>query len=107
MPMPSHRRVITGRELRWVLTDYLFGARVMSLRALVDALEADGFLVSGRPSKVVSDALRWEVRRGRVVRLGRGKYAAGSMPKQTLSWRRARVRAIRAERCVSEPWRAA
>lgn len=90
------RHVIAGRELRWVLTIYLFDERVMSIQALVAALARDGFTVLGRPSKVVSDALRWEIRRGRVVRLGRGRYGAGRMPKQTLSWRRARVRELRA-----------
>jgi len=90
------RHFIAGRELRWVLTVYLFEGRTMSVQALVRALEDDGFAVLGRPSKVVSDALRWEIRRGRVVRLGRGRYAAGRMPKQTLSWRRARVRELKA-----------
>ncbi len=33
-----------------------------------------GFDLGGRASKIISDALRWETRRGRVVRVGRGRY---------------------------------
>ncbi len=33
-----------------------------------------GFDLGGRASKIISDALRWETRRGRVIRIGRGRY---------------------------------
>jgi hypothetical protein len=94
----SERPLIEGRHLRWILTVFLFRHRVLTLKELVALVERNGFRVGGRPSKTVSDALRWEIRRDRVIRIGRGRYAAGSMPRSTLSWRRARVRALRAER---------
>ena len=46
-------------------------------------MEAAGFRITGRPGKVVSDHLRAEVNRGRVVRLGRGRYRAGVIPGST------------------------
>ena len=63
-------------------------------------LDDAGFILPGRASKEISDSLRWEVGRSRVRRLGRGRYAAGSMPGSTR--RRIRKRAgqlrVRAER---------
>src|SRR4051812_44221860 len=74
---------IGGRDLRWVLTGYLRQAGELSVREMVEALEVDGYDVLRRPSKVVSDALRWEIRWGRVVRLRRGVYAFGRIPRAT------------------------
>lgn len=54
-----------------------------TVEQLVDAMGAKGIEVLGRPSKEISDALRTEVSRGRVVRLERGTYRAGSMPEST------------------------
>ena len=98
--MQDHQepQLIDGRYLRWLLTVCLFDHRVLTLGEMLVLIERHGFRVRGRPSKTVSDALRWEMRRGRVVRLGRGRYAAGSMPRSTLSWQRARVRRLRVER---------
>jgi hypothetical protein len=77
---------ISGLDLRYALTTLLLRARVpLTVPELVRALEREGFAVWGRPSKEVSDALRWEVGRGRVVRVRRGVYMAGKMPKQTRS----------------------
>lgn len=102
--MPHHRehlQPIVGRHLRWLLTVCLFDHQLLSLRELLTAVEHYGFGIERRPSKTVSDALRWEMRRGRVVRLGRGRYAAGTMPRSTLSWRRARVDELRRMRGVA------
>ncbi len=90
------RPQIVGLELRYLLTTLLLeaGSR-MTLDALVDAVAHEGFVLRGRPSKVVSDALRWEIGRGRVVRHGRGIYAPGTMPRQTKSRIRRRVRLLR------------
>jgi hypothetical protein len=63
-------RCIAGLQLRYFLTLHLFDAGESSIGDLVAAVERHGFSLDGRPSKVVSDALRWEVRRGRVVRRG-------------------------------------
>ena len=94
---------LAGRPLRYVLIELLRSARpsmqnpsgAMTVAQLVTALQAEGFALPGRPSKVISDALRWEVRRGRVVRLERGVYRFVHAPKSTRSRIRRRVRSIR------------
>jgi hypothetical protein len=91
MAVHPEPRLIAGRELRYVLTLTLMHAGSLTVRELVGAVERRGFSLGGRPSKTVSDALRWEIRRGRVVRVGRGRYATGSIPRSTRSWIRARV----------------
>lgn len=79
-------------DLRYVLTIVLLDAgRPLSTSELLTAVRAAGRDVSGRASKTVSDALRWEVRRGRVVRVGRSQYAPGTMPRSTQWWIRRRV----------------
>ena len=55
----------------------------MTVPEIVAGVEAFGLPVPGRSSKTVSDALRWEVRKGRVVRLDRSRYRTGSMPRST------------------------
>ncbi|HEX4903780.1 MAG TPA: hypothetical protein VFV42_13260 [Acidimicrobiales bacterium] len=85
-----------GITLRYVLTDVLVrSGGPLTVPELVRAVERDGFSVHGRPSKAVSDALRWEIGRGRVRRVARGVYAAGHMPKQTRSRIRRRVADLR------------
>jgi hypothetical protein len=77
---------LSGLDLRYALTTALLRAGVpLTVPELVRALERDGFTLWGRPSKAVADALRWEIGRGRVVRVRRGVYLVGSMPKQTRS----------------------
>ena len=77
---------LSGMELRYALTTVLLRAGVpLTVPELVRALERDGFTCWGRSSKAVSDALRWEIGRGRVVRVRRGLYVFGHMPKQTRS----------------------
>ncbi len=88
LPYPAHpvwRRLVGGLELRYVLTDRICSPdrAEWTVAELVDSLGDSGFLLTGRPSKQVSDALRWEIGRGRVHRVGRGRYRAGSMPGAT------------------------
>ena len=90
LPRCMAPRSIAGLHLRYFLTLHLFDAGESSIGDLVAAVERQGFRPGSRPSKIVSDALRWEVRRGRVVRRGRGRYAPGTMPRQTRSWMRQR-----------------
>ena len=63
---------VTGRGLRFVMLHEIRRRRVMTVAELVDTLNAEGYELGGRASKVVSDALRWEVARGRVIRRARG-----------------------------------
>jgi hypothetical protein len=65
-----------------VLTSYI-DAGYTTVRAMVGKLAADGYTVWGRASKVVSDALRWEIRNGRVVRIRRGVYGINRIPRST------------------------
>jgi hypothetical protein len=83
---------LVGIQLRYELCVCLLDARApLNIADLVARIEAKGFAVEGRASKTVSDALRWEVRRGRVVNTGRGRYARGSMPRSTEWWIRTHV----------------
>lgn len=89
---------LSGLDLRYALTTVLLRAGVpLTVPELVHALERDGFRSWERPSKAVSDALRWEIGRGRVVRVRRGVYVVGAMPKQTRSRITRRVADLRSE----------
>jgi hypothetical protein len=74
---------VRGTDLRYLLTTYLFDHGTATVDELVDSMTYQGFDIGGRPSKSVSDALRWEVQRGRVVRCNRAQYCAGFMPRAT------------------------
>ena len=74
---------LRGIELRYVLTWELWLHGPSTIADLMDALAWHGFCVKGRASKVISDALRWEIERGRVYRLGRGRYGPADMPRAT------------------------
>lgn len=82
-----------GMHLRWALLEVLADHRgglttgELTTGELVRELERRGWSLEGsRPGKAVSDALRWEVRRGRVVQVGRGRYRVGRIPR-TSEWR--------------------
>jgi hypothetical protein len=80
---PPSPMVLRGTLLRYVLIRLLQLSSPLTIPQLVAGLQKWGFAVEGRPSKTVSDALRWERRRGRVERRGRGRYIAGDMPRST------------------------
>jgi hypothetical protein len=86
---------LRGIELRYVLTMYLSQHGPATITEMIDALTCHGFCVSGRASKAVSDALRWEIERGRVYRLGRGRYRSAYIPHATEYRIINRVRALR------------
>jgi hypothetical protein len=77
------RHRLQGLELRYILTMYLVQHGPKTVNELIDAIRWQGFDVDGRASKQVSDALRWERRRGRVRRLARGLYGPGFLPRAT------------------------
>ena len=78
---------IHGLGLRELLVLILLDQRTpMTVSALVAAVEYRGFRIQGRPGKVVSDQLRYEVARERVEHCGRGVYAAGIVTRQA-RWR--------------------
>lgn len=79
----AEKRILRGIELRYVLTHNLDVHGAASINDMLELLESQNFAVVGNPSKAVSDALRWELRRGRVRRLRRGVYGPGAMPRST------------------------
>lgn len=97
---------LSGRELRYTLTLTLLDAdRPLGVADLAVALAQQGRTTPGRTGKDISDALRWEVRRGRAVRLGRNRYVAGEIPRSTIHWMRTTVAGTRPRRAVAPTWR--
>jgi hypothetical protein len=83
--------------LRYLLTTLLAEAgRDLSVAELVARCKGEGVVFRGRASKIVSDALRWEINWGRVARVRRGVYRFARMPRSTRSWIARRVRDLRA-----------
>ncbi len=69
---PADHPPLRGRGLRWVLLDELKRRTQLTVAAMARILADHGFhLGAGRASKLISDALRWEVRRGRITILAR------------------------------------
>jgi hypothetical protein len=58
--MNAKKRCLRGTELRYVPTMQLFNDGPSTVADLANALAAQGFHISGRASKSISDALRWE-----------------------------------------------
>jgi len=89
------RHLLQGIELRYALTMYLLQHGPTTVKDLIEAMQWQGFEIRGRASKHVSDALRWERRRGRVRRLARGLYGPGYVPRATEYRIHQRVMALR------------
>jgi hypothetical protein len=86
---------VAGTELRHAICVCLLRAQSpLTVPEVVAGVEALGCSVPGRPSKSISDAVRWEVRKGRVVRLGRSLYQIGSMPRSTEWWMRRKIASL-------------
>ena len=86
------RGELRGQPLRYLLTTLLSEAGgPLTVPELVTRCESEGVVFRGRASKIVSDALRWEIGWGRVVRIRRGVYRFASMPRSTQHWIARRV----------------
>ena len=82
---PPPEPPLRGRALRFVLVDEMLRRHDMTVAEMVTVLVDEyGFDLGGRASKVISDALRWEVRRGRVARLARGRYRFARASRSTV-----------------------
>ena len=91
--MTGDQRVLYGRRLRYAAAVALFEAqRPVTLEELARVLREDGFSVRGEPRKAVSDALRWELHKGRAIRTERGRYQTLGLARSTVRWMRAQVR---------------
>ncbi|HEX3287863.1 MAG TPA: hypothetical protein VHT50_25155 [Mycobacterium sp.] len=93
----TNARLLRGIELRYVLTMNLALHGKATIPDLIETLEYQGFAVPGHASKVVSDGLRWEMRRDRVRRVRRGLYCRGQMPRSTEQYIHNRYLALREE----------
>ncbi|WP_436792514.1 hypothetical protein [Actinospongicola halichondriae] len=89
---------------RYLLTDRITGppSRVWRVAELVDDLRAAGFALDDAPSRMISNLLRAEVARGRVVRVGWGRYGPGTIPGSTRRRIRNRAGAARAAVAAAE-----
>lgn len=87
--------MLRGTDLRYVLTMHLARHGRSSVGELVAALTRHGFAAPAPSNKSISDALRWELRRDRVRRRGRGIYGPGAMPRGTEHRIRTRELALR------------
>src|SRR5690606_19404409 len=93
---------IRGWELRFVLTVMLAEVGgVVTIRQMEAQLVRDGYSLVGRPSRVISDALRLEIEKGRVRRVARGRYRFVGMSKTTESRFRNGARRVRAMRAFA------
>jgi hypothetical protein len=93
---------LRGIELRYVLTWHLALHGRASIAELVEVLAFHGFDVDDPAGKSISDALRWERRRGRVCHLAWGVYGPGCLPRGTEHRIHQRVLALRTEANRSE-----
>jgi hypothetical protein len=81
-----------GRMFRYRLTLLLRDARrPLTVAEIVADLEGLGVEIRGRPGKTVSDALRWEIGKGRVRRVAPSTYAFVAMPASTGRWMHAQL----------------
>ncbi len=87
---------LRGIELRYVLTMHLARHGRSAIRELLDALAFHGFTTDSPANKSVSDALRWERRRGRVRHIRYGVYGPGEIPRGTEHRIRQRELSLRA-----------
>ena len=77
------RLLLRGRALRFVLVNELARHRTLTVAEMVTIVRRYRFDLGGRESKIISDALRWELARGRVVKVARGVYRYGKIPCST------------------------
>jgi hypothetical protein len=91
----ERRTELRGTDLRYCLMTLLQDHGPASIGELRRRLERDGLRVRGAaPNKTIADALRHELGKGRVQRIGRGRYASGARPARTVRRHRARHRSL-------------
>ncbi len=89
---------LRGKNLRYSLLTLLWRHGPATIAELRGRLESLGLVVGGRdPNKTIGDVLCWELEKGRVRRLSRGRYAALPRPDTTTRRHRDRLRDLVAE----------
>ncbi len=94
----QQRSQLRGRALRFVLVNELARHHTLTVAEMVSVVRRYRFDLGGRESKIISDALRWELARGRVIKVARGVYRYGKTPPSTA--RRIRIFAAAALRWI-------
>jgi GNAT superfamily N-acetyltransferase len=90
---------IYGLPLRYLACIALRKARrPLSVAEIVEAIQAEGWDLGDQPNKLVADAIRWEVRKRRILKVARGRYRYGRMPRSTEWWMQNQVASIRSAR---------
>ncbi|HEY6531779.1 MAG TPA: hypothetical protein VIY72_05725 [Acidimicrobiales bacterium] len=87
---------VGGLDLRHavlVVLDRRFGLPRTVEQILEDLADAGLRPDADRPGKALADAVRWEIRRGRIERAGWGVYRLGRVPDSTMWRARRRMRA--------------
>jgi hypothetical protein len=72
---------------RAIMNQLLVSAEVLTPGEIAKRIERAGHVIPGYPAKVVADALRNEVRRGRVQKIDRGHYALATGLASATLWR--------------------
>ena len=99
MQMLNYLDRIYGLPLRYLACITLRRARrPMSVAEIVRTIQSDGWDLGDQPNKLVADAIRWEVRKRRILKVARGRYCYGRMPRSTEWWMQNQVAAIRSAR---------
>ena len=84
IPRPPEQPEVTGLSLRYAALLVMDGVREpTSVQAIALAIERLGVRVPDRKGKWVSDALRCEHRRGRILRVGRDQYVGTRLAERT------------------------
>jgi len=82
----AHLVPVRGIDLRYAVLLVLHrrSGRTLSVAEILDDLADRGVWPGGpRAGKAVADAMRWEVRRGRIERVDLGHYRLGRLPDTT------------------------
>lgn len=88
---------LRGINLRsWLVLELADTNGPVTVAELIGRVRMSGLRVEGRASKTISDALRWEVLRGRAVRLARGRYSIGRLARSTRHRMQHRLQACQA-----------
>lgn len=100
----SYRPEVTGILLRYAVIVVMHGVtRPATVGQIVDAIERLGVEVPERKGKWVSDALRTEHKKGRVIRVGHNRYVGTEIPRSTY-YRARRSLRDHQQRVIDREW---
>ena len=102
MPSSDTRDTLLAERIRSAACVALKNARpaTLTIAELVRAIERMGIPIPPPANKTLSDALRWEVGRGRIVKWRRGEFRLGTLARATEYGMRQRIAAYLAGETV-------